>query len=199
MHQTSITYWEMKRPFPINCPQVYRSLLHQTSITYWEMRPYPVQMDPPLIEPKCTEHYYTKPVKPIEKWGDPPPLIDPNCTEPYYTKPVEPIEKWGGPPTNQTKVYRALLHQTSRTYWEMRRPSPTNWPQVYRALLHQTSMTYWEMRPYPVQMDAPFNKAQLYRALLNQDSITYWEMRRPSQTNWTRCTEPYYTKPVEPI
>ena len=166
LHQTSITYWEM-RPYPVqmvppfNQAQMYRALLHQTSRTYWKW-----QGSPLLIELKHTEAYYTKPVEPIEKWGGPPakwaqvyrallhqnsrtyremrpypvqmnpPLIKPNCTEPSYTKPVEPIEKWGGPPTNQTKVYRALLHQTSRIYWEMRRPFPTIKPQVYRALLH---------------------------------------------------------------
>ena len=44
--------------------QVYRVLLHQTSITYWEMRTYPAQMAPQrglpqLIDPKYTELYYT--------------------------------------------------------------------------------------------------------------------------------------------
>ena len=52
------------------------------------MRPYPVQTDTPLIDPMCTEPYYTKPVEPIEKWGGPPP-IRPQYTEPFYTKPVE--------------------------------------------------------------------------------------------------------------
>ena len=65
---------------PTDWAQVYRALLHQRG-------------PPLLIEPKCTETYYTKPVEPIKKWGGPPQLIDPKCTEPYYTKPVEPLEK----------------------------------------------------------------------------------------------------------
>ena len=110
----------LSRPYWANQPHMYRALLHQTSITYWEMRPYPVQMDPPqadptqLINPKHTEPSYTKPVEPIEKWGGPPPIIDPKCSESYYTKSVEPIEKcahtqcrWIPP---QAQVYRALLH-----------------------------------------------------------------------------------------
>ena len=128
LHQTSRTYWEMRRPSPANWPQVNRALLHQTSRTYWEMR------RPTL-------------------------LIEPKCTEPYYTKPVELIEKYGYTQCRQTpnwaQVYRALLHQTSRTYWEMRRPSPANQPQVYRALLHETSRTYADICIYPVQMDPP--------------------------------------------
>ena len=50
--------------------------------------------DWPPIELKCTEPNYTKPLEPIEKWGDPPLLINPTCTESYYTKPVEPIKKY---------------------------------------------------------------------------------------------------------
>ena len=133
------------------------------------------------------------------------------------------IYPWQTYPPNQLQVYRALLHQTSRTYWEMRRTSPASQPQVYRALLHQTSITYWEMRRF-----SPANWPQVYRALLHQTSITYWEMRRPSPTNWPqvyrallhhisrtyseiqtypvqmddppliypKSTAPYYTKPV---
>ena len=44
------------------------------------------------------------------------------------------------PPAKQAQVYRALLHQTSVIYWEMRRPSPANQAQVYRALLHQKGL-----------------------------------------------------------
>ena len=29
---------------------------------------------------------------------DGPPQFEPKSTEPYYTKPVEPIDKWGDPP-----------------------------------------------------------------------------------------------------
>ena len=156
LHQTSITYGEVQtypvqadppnRPYTANPAQVYRALLHQTSITYWKMR-----RPSPLIEPKCTESYYTKPVDSIEtyahtqcRWT---PQSSPSVESP--TTPKRPS------PTNQAQVYRDLLHQTNIIYWDMRRPSPTNWPQVYRALLHQTSRTYWEMRPYPVQMDPP--------------------------------------------
>ena len=115
--------------------------------------------------------------------------MEPKCTEPYYTKPVETIEKWGHtqcrwtPLLIEPHMYRALLHQTSRNYWEMRRPSPTNWAQVYRALLHQTSRIYWKTCTYPLQMDTPTDWAQVYRALLHQTSRNYWEMRRPSPTN----------------
>ena len=42
----------------------------------------------PLIDPLCTESYYTKSVEPIVKRGVPPLLINHKCTEPYYTKPV---------------------------------------------------------------------------------------------------------------
>ena len=130
-----------------------------------------------------------------------------------------PSEDWSH---NWAQAYRALLHQTCITYWEMRRPSPANRPQVYRTLLHHTSITYWEMRK-----PSPTNQAQVYRALLHQTNITYWEMRRPSPTNWhhvyrallhqtsrpyweihtyplkidppikPKHTEPYYTKPVD--
>ena len=87
-----------KRPYPANQGQVYRTLLH---------------------------------------WRGPPLLINAKCTESNYTKPVSPIEKWGAPPANRAQVYRVLLHQTSITYWEMRRPSPAIWPQVYRDLLYK--------------------------------------------------------------
>ena len=144
LYQTSITYWEMRRP-PTNWPQVYRALLHQTSRTYGEIWTYSVQMDP---------------------------TIKPKCTEPYYTKPVEHCWEMRRPsPANRPQVYKALLYQTSITYWEMKRP-PANWPQVYRALLHQTSRTYREIQIYSVQMDPPIEP---------------------------KCTEPYYTKPVEPV
>ena len=127
LHQTSRTYWEMRRPFSLIKPKCtepfytkpvqpiekwghtqcgwsptirtkeYRALLHQTSRTYWEMR-----RPSSLIKPKCTGPYYTKPIQPIEKWGHTQaictPQFEPKSTEPYYTKPVEPIEKWGDPP-----------------------------------------------------------------------------------------------------
>ena len=80
---------------------------------------YPGQMDPLLIQPKCTQPYYTRTVLLIEECrhadipradGPPTPLIKPKCTEPYYTRTVLLIEEcrhadihWadGTPPTNQ--------------------------------------------------------------------------------------------------
>ena len=61
---------------------------------------YPPQTGPTqLINPKCTEPYYTKPVQSIEECGHtqcrwnplqagPTQLINPTCTEPYYTRPA---------------------------------------------------------------------------------------------------------------
>ena len=67
-HQNSITYWQMQtypgQTDPPNWPQVYIGLLHN-SIIYGHMQIYPGQTDPhlpPLIDPKCTEPYYTKTV-----------------------------------------------------------------------------------------------------------------------------------------
>ena len=117
-----------KEALPANWPQVYRALLHQTSTTYWEIRPYPVQMNP-----------QTGPTQ----------LIEPKCTEPSYTKEALPA--------NWPQVYRALL---------------------YRALLHQTSITYWEMRPHPVQMDPP--------------------QTGPTLLIKPKCSEPYYTEETLP-
>ena len=63
---TQYRWTPTERPYPANQAQVYRALLHQTHITYGEVQTYPVQKDPPkrgltwLIEPKCTEPYYTK-------------------------------------------------------------------------------------------------------------------------------------------
>ena len=47
---------------------------------------------PLLIDPKCTEPYYTKQVEPIEKcthtqYRQTPPIKH-KCTKTYYTKPV---------------------------------------------------------------------------------------------------------------
>ena len=118
------------------------------------------------------------------------PLSPPNQPQVYRPLPHQTsITYWEmrRPAANQAQVCRALLHQTSITYWEMRRPSPANWPQVYRAILHQTSRTYWEIHTYPVQMDPP-NRAQVYRALLHQ--------RGPPVLIEPKCTVTYYTKPV---
>ena len=146
--------------------------------------------------------------------ADVPPPIDHRSMEDHYTTQVLHIEEC-----------------TSTQCRKMRKPSPPNPPQVYRALLHQTSRTYWKICTYPVQTDPP-SQAQVYRDLLHQTSITYWEMRRPSPADWPqvyrallhqtsitfwqiwtypvqtdpptgpnllikpKCREPYHTKPV---
>ena len=56
-------------------------------------------MDPPLLQPKCTEAYYTSTVlhreecrhTEIPRADGPPLLIEPTCTEPYYTMTVLPM------------------------------------------------------------------------------------------------------------
>ena len=48
----------------------------------------PIEEAPLLIEPKCTEPYYSKLVLTIEKKGGPPLLIAAKCTVTYYSKPV---------------------------------------------------------------------------------------------------------------
>ena len=45
----------------------------------------------------------------------------------------------------------------------------------------------------------PAKQAQVYRAQLYEASITYWETRSPSLQIKPKCTELYYSKPVEPI
>ena len=125
-------------------------------------------------------------------------LNGPKCTGPYYIKTVEPIEKWGHTqyrwtPTNQGQVYRALLHQTSRTYWEMRMPFPTNKPQVYPALLHQNSRTYWKWQGSPLLIELKHTEAYYTKPvelLRNEEALLL---------NGPKCTEAYYTKPVELI
>ena len=57
------------------------------------------------------------------------------------------------------------------TYWSQTDP-PANWAQVYRALLDQDSRSYWEINTYPGRQ-TPTNEAQVYRALLHQDNMTY--------------------------
>ena len=163
----SRTYWEMRRPFPTKQAQVYRVLLHQTSITYWEMRPYPVQTDHHPLHPLPTNQAQVcrallhKPVEPIEKyahiqcrWSPQLNLSVQSPTTPNQWNLMRNahISSADGPP-NQTQVYRALLHQTSTTYWETRRTSTANWAQVYRSLLQQTTRTHWEICTYPVQID----------------------------------------------
>ena len=64
---------------------------------------YPPQTGPTqLINPKCTEPYYTKPVQSIEECGHTQCRWNPPASRPY--------------PANQPHMYRALLHQTSITY-----------------------------------------------------------------------------------
>ena len=108
------------------------------------MHRYLGQTDPPqivptqLIEPKCTEPYYTKEALPtnlphmqisllhqtypgqtdLPQIG-PTQLIEPKCTEPYYTKEALPDE-------STPDVDCAITPD---------RP-PANWPQMETALLH---------------------------------------------------------------
>ena len=107
---------------------------------------------------------------------------------------------------NPAQVYRALLHQDTMTYWEIKpypllikqkstepyytstvwaieksthdqgRQTPANQAQVYRTLLDQHSMSYWEINTYLGQTDPPMNPAQVYRALKHQDTMTYWKI-----------------------
>ena len=137
LNQTSINYWEMRRPSPlIDNPKVYWALLQQTSITYWRN-----EEAPPLIDLQL--YIFLLHQTSISYWEmrRPSLVIEPKCTEPYNTIPVEPIREMRRPsPTNWSQVYRFLLHQTSISYWAMQNPSPTNHPLVYRALLHQTNI-----------------------------------------------------------
>ena len=58
-----------------------------------------------------------------------------------------------GPPTNQTQVYRALLHHISFTWVRMQtypdQMYPPNQTQLYRALLHHISFMWVRMQMYP--------------------------------------------------
>ena len=86
------------------------------------------------LSPSDTESYYTTDALPQCT----PSILSPTTPNQYNLLRNEEAL----PSTNQPQVYRALLHQTSVTYWEMRRPSTAKQPQVYRALLHQTSITW---------------------------------------------------------
>ena len=98
---------------------------------------YSHQMYPLLIEPMCTEPYYTRTVLLIVESrcteiprADGPPPIDPKCTEPYYTRTVLPIAEY-----RHTEIPRADATSPNR-------------PSVYRTLLHQGSITYSRMQMY---------------------------------------------------
>ena len=94
-----------------------------------------------------------------------PQLIKPSATEPDYTRSVSHIAECQHtsadvPHTNQTKSYRALLHQVSITYCRMptypgQMYPPANWTRCYRALIHKISITYCRMLTYPRQMYPP--------------------------------------------
>ena len=106
------------------------------------MRPYLVQMDSQLLKLKYTQPYYTKPVEPIEKWGDPPPLSRPGLESP--TAPNQ---------YNLLRNEETLPHELS---WSVQSPTTTNQYNLSRNM-----------------------EAFLLIGL--------------------KCTEPYYTLPVEPI
>ena len=166
-----------------------------------------------LIDPKCTEAFYTKPVEPFKKWeGHPllnwaqvyralllktsityweimrpsPTSLTPNLQSPTTPYQCSLLRNEETSPAYLLQVYRALLHQTSRTSRQIRRPSASNWLQVFRALLQQSGIKYWEIHTYPVQTNPP-NQAQMYIALLHQRGPPLIELN---------CTESYYTKPV---
>ena len=103
-HLDCMIYWEIdtypgQTDTPTNWAQVYRALLHLDSMIYWEINTYPRQMDPPLIKHRSIELYYTWTVWSIEKLTH---------TQGRWT------------PTNQEQVYRALLHQHSMIYSEIK-------------------------------------------------------------------------------
>ena len=99
-----------ERPYPANQHQEYRPLLHQTNITYWEMRPYPEQMDPPILPPiRPYPAHQPEVYRPLlhqtnisycAMWPYPV-QMEPPTSRPYSA--------------NQLHVYRALLSQTSIT------------------------------------------------------------------------------------
>ena len=77
----------------------------------------------PLIDPKCTEPYYTKTVLSNDQgtWTTPSLLTDPSVhssTTPqqYYILTNADIPRADGPPPHQPQVHIALLHQNSITY-----------------------------------------------------------------------------------
>ena len=92
-----------------------------------------------LINPKCKEPYYTKAV--ISDWEmrRPSPPKQASIVQSHTTpNQYKHIEKWGGPPPlSWPQVYRAVLHQTIRTYWEMIRHIQCkwtpHWAQVYMS------------------------------------------------------------------
>ena len=75
---------------------------------------------------------------------------------------------------------------------------------MYRALLHQTSMTNREIQTYPVQADPqkgppPLSSPSVQSPTTpNQYNLLRNEEALPPLMD-PKCTEPYYTKPVEPI
>ena len=158
-----------------------------------------------------------------------PSLIEPTCTQPYYTE--NSITYWEMhtypgqmDPPHWAQVYSALLHQNSITYWQMQTyPGQTDIPhplanltKVYRDLLHQYTMTlqnadipsvmYPLIKPsctepcytrtvWPIglcrgtycQLTPPTNQAHIYRILLHQDSMTYYRMHCYTSANSYPC------------
>ena len=146
-------------PHPTHQVHLNRGLLYQDSMTYYKN----------VLVPS----------------GNYPSLIEPTCTEPYYTRTVLPITECSGtkcwltpPPANQAHLYRALLHQDSMTYYRMHwylkcqlppqliQSPATPW-QYYLLKNAEEPNANW---PYP-------NRPQVYIALLHHNSITYWEMK----------------------
>ena len=165
-------------PPPANQTKWYKALLHQVSLTCGRMQMYPGQMYPPLIKPSGTEHYYTSWVWHVEE-----------CRH---------TQVRGTPtPANQTKWYKALLHQVSLTCQRMQMypgqmylPRYSNW--VVQSTTTPGEFDMWKNADVPRSDVPPTNQTQWYRALLYQVSLTCGRMQTypgqmyPStyQTKW---------------
>ena len=96
----------------------------------------------------CSTHWY-------------PPLIEPTCTEPYYTRTVLYCRNAYITPTNWAHLYRALLHLDSMTYYRIY--CYLVWIDCHPLLIETTctepyyTRTVWHcrMQMYPVPIDLP--------------------------------------------
>ena len=169
---------------PTNQAQVYRALLHQKSITYGEIKTYPGQMDPLLIEHRFTEPYYTKTVLPMEK-----------------SRHIQGRQT----PTDQTQVYRALPHQNSITYGEIK-----TYPGQMDPLLieHRFTEPYYTKTVLPMEKSRHIQGRQTPQSSPSVQSPTtpkqyyLWRNQDISRAPWLivhKFTELYYTKTVLPI
>ena len=143
-------------------------------------------------------------------------LIEPECTEPYYTRTVWPIAECRGtqchltPRANWAHLYRALLHQDSVTYCRMQRypvpldPPLTNQAQLYRALLYKGQYDWLQHAEVPsanwLPIDPKCTEPYYTRTvwLFEECRHTQCQLTIPPLIEPT-CTEPYYTRTVLPI